>query len=196
MSTWHKSRNILLAGLVSGLLWLISFGVAHAFLIEPIWRNLLRLIPFAVIAGCVTAFAFQGFRNAGKLYLTLRGGALFGLLLWLALFPMTLFAAGSRLTGIRQILGEWETVAEVVLAFTTGALLGWSLIRRWPHALSLGTTVLVLALVMGGPIPVFKSTRAAYLFLSFLIIYMMCGISLTVIFRVLEKHEHGRVIIY
>lgn len=191
MSTWRKLRNVLLVGLVAGFLWLSIFGVAHAFLITPIWRNLLGLIPFAIIAGCVTAFAFQELRNAGKLYLTLRSGALYGLLLWLMLLPMTLFAAGLRLTGMRQIFVEWETVAEIVIAFTTGALLGWLLTRRWRLALSLGITMLVLVVVMGGPIPIFNSTRAAYLFISFLIIYMICGISLSVIFGVFEKHEHG-----
>jgi hypothetical protein len=148
------------------------------------------MIPFALIAGCVTAFAFQELRSAGKLSLTLRSGALFGLLLWLTLLPMTLFAAGLKLTGNRQMFGEWEAVAELVIAFTTGALLGRLLTTSWRLALALGITTLVLAVVMGGPISIVNSTRAAYLFISFLIIYMICGISLSVIFGLLKKHEH------
>lgn len=193
MGAPYKLSHTLLASLVLGLVGTACFGIAHALLIEPIWQSLWGGLPFAVFGGCAIAFAFQELRLAKRVSFTIGGGILFGLLLWFMLFPLTLFAAGLRLSGLRQRWGDWEAVVEVLMAFVTGAALGWVFAKKWRTALALGMAVLVLALVMGGPIAIVNSHRAAYLFLSFLAIYMVAGISLSLIFSALEKSSWGSV---
>jgi hypothetical protein len=194
MRAEYKLSHTLLTGFAIGLVGTAGFGIAHAFLIEPIWQRLLGGLPFAVFGGCAIAFAFQELRSAGRVTLTARGGILFGLLLWLMLFPLTIFAAGLRLSGSRERWGDCEVVVEVILAFVTGAALGWLLTKRWRVTLALGIAVLALALTMGGPIAIANSPRAAYLFLSFLVIYIVVGISLSLMLSALEKRRTGCLI--
>jgi hypothetical protein len=193
MGAPYKLSHTLLTGFVIGLVGTASFGIAHALLIEPIWQRLVGGLPFAVFGGCAIAFAFQELRLAGRFTLTIRGGIFFGLILWLMPFPLTLFAAGLRWSGIRERWGDWEAVVEVTLAFVTGAALGWLVTKKWRAALALGIAVLAIALTMGGPIAIAHSHRAAYLFLSFLVIYIISGILLSLIFSALEKSRWGSV---
>ncbi len=62
-----------------------------------------------------------------------------------------------------------------------GALAGWVLTRGRRGVLAGGLATLVLAMAMGGPIPITATPRAAGLFASFLAIYTLCGAALVVI---------------
>jgi hypothetical protein len=144
----------LLAGACIGLAGTIGFGIAHAFLIVPIWRSLPGGIPFALIGGIVTGLAFHYLHASGAVALSFRSGAAFGLLLWLTLVPVTALAAILRLSGMREAIGDWEVVAELTLAFVTGSLSGYMLTRSWRPAVTLGAATLSLTIAMAGPIAV------------------------------------------
>jgi hypothetical protein len=182
----------LLAGSVTGVVGVAAFGIIHAYLIEPIWRSLLAGVPFGIIGGVAIGWAFYELYASGKASLRVRGGARFGLLLWLMLVPMTLFALLLHESGMRDAMGDWEDVAVCIIATSTGMLVGWMLTRSWRAAAALGAAVLCLTLAMGGPIAVMHSGRAAGLFGAFLPIYVVCGISLVLILSLLLKVREQR----
>jgi hypothetical protein len=168
----------LAAGLITGLVGIIFFAIAHHMLIEPIWTRLGGGIPFALAGGAAMAWAFHELKSSGRFSFTSLDGALFGLLLWTNLIPVTLIASLLRKEGIRSRMGNWDTVSDVAVVFITGAIAGWLLTRAWRPTLVLGTGMGVLLLVMAGPIPIVNSLRATCLFLAFLVIYPASGVVL------------------
>lgn len=189
------SRNLnisLLAGLAAGLVGVTAFATVHALLIAPIWGSLLRGLPVAVIGGPAAAWAFEELRAAGRLSTRLGDGLRFGGLLWLALVPMNAVDVLLRKTGLRTAMGDWEVLVSVMLALSGGALAGWALTRGRRSAVAVGITTVVLALAMGGPIPVTATPRAAGLFASFLVIYSLCGLALVAIRASLLKLDYFR----
>ena len=171
----------LLAGVATGLVGVIIFATVHALLIAPIWGSLLRGLPVAVIGGPAAAWAFEEIRAAGRLSTRLRDGLLFGGLLWLTLVPMNAFDVLLRKTGMRTAMGDWEVLVSVIFALAGGALAGWVLTRGRRGVIAGGLATLVLAMAMGGPIPITATPRAAGLFASFLAIYILSGTVLVVI---------------
>ncbi len=75
----------------------------------------------------------------------------------------------------------WEVLVSVIFALAGGALAGWVLTRGRRGVLAGGLATLVLAMAMGGPLPITATPRAAGLFASFLAIYTLCGAALVVI---------------
>src|SRR5688500_17987503 len=73
----------LLAGFITAIVGIAAFGIIHAYIIEPIWRSLPGGIPFGLIGGAAMGWAFYELHASGKVSLTVRGGAVFGLSLWL-----------------------------------------------------------------------------------------------------------------
>ena len=171
----------LVAGMITGIVGVAAFGITHDILIEPIWSSLPGGIPFALASGGSIGWAFYEFQASGGSSFNLKNGALFGILLWVNLIPMTLFAVFLRKSGMRSAMGDWETVAESAIAILTGALAGWLLTRARRPTLALGVAMLCLVLVMAGPIPILNSPRAAYLFGAFLVIYPVCGVILVAV---------------
>lgn len=176
----------LIAGVIVGLIGVAAFGIVHAIIISPIWRNLSGGIPFAIAGGLAMSWAYYELRR-GRSVATAWNGLAFGFLLWLTLFPMTAFGALARATGFHGEDDSWEIVFELILSIGTGALVGFLLGRRWRAALALGAATLALTLVMGGPIPVTNSARAAQLFASFGVLYPVCGLLLVLIKSLISK---------
>ena len=108
------------------------------------------------------------------------------------LIPMTLFAVLLRESGIRDSIGEWEVVAECIIAGSTGMLAGWILTHSLRAAAALGAAVLSITIVMGGPIAVMNSRRAAGLFGAFLPVYIACGITLVIALSQIIKVKERR----
>jgi hypothetical protein len=171
----------LAAGIFTALVGTAAFGIAHAVIIGPIWESIPGGIPFALTGGLAMGWAFSELHARDKVSLTYRGGLGFGLIIWLMLIPMTAFGVLLRESGMREAMGDLEVVAESAIAFLTGALVGWLLTHAWRPALAVGTAMLFLTFVMGGPIAVMKTAHGAYLFGTFLIIYAVCGATLVAI---------------
>ena len=171
----------LLAGVATGLIGVLAFGIVHAILITPIWTDLIGGLPFAIVGGAAVGWAFYELRAAGRFTSRLRGGLLFGGLIWLTLVPMTAVDVMLRKAGIRTAIGDWEVLVSVIFALAGGFLAGWLLTRRRRAAIALSLTTLVLAAGMGGPVPITGTLTAAGLFASFLLIYTLCGGVLAVI---------------
>ena len=182
----------LLAGVATGLVGVIIFATVHALLIVPIWGSLLRGLPVAVIGGPAAAWAFEEIRAAGRLSTRLGDGLLFGGLLWLTLVPMNAFDVLLRKTGLRTAMGDWEVLVSVIFALAGGALAGWVLTHGRRGAIAGGLATLVLAMAMGGPIPITATPRAAGLFASFLVIYILCGAVLVFIRVLFLKLDYFR----
>ena len=179
----------LIAGVIVGLIGVAAFGLAHAIIISPIWRNLSGGIPAAVAGGVTMSWAYSEMRAGRHSSATAWSGVAFGFLLWLTLFPMTAFGALARATGIHGEDDWLEIGVELLLAFGTGAFAGFLFGRRWRAALALGAATLLLTLVMGGPIPVTNSVRAAKLFASFGVLYPVCGVLLVLIKSLISKRQ-------
>jgi len=177
----------LIAGVIVGLVGVAAFGIVHAITIFPIWRNLSGGVPFAVVGGLAMGWACYELRAVRRLAAATWNGLVFGFLLWLTLFPMTAFGALARATGFHGEDDSWEIVFELIISIGTGALVGFLLSRRWRAALALGAATLALTLVMGGPIPVTNSARAAKLFASFGVLYPVCGLLLVLIKSLISK---------
>ena len=185
-------RISLLAGVATGLVGVMAFATVHALLIAPIWGSLLRGLPVAVIGGPAAAWAFEELRAAGRLSTRLRDGLCFGGLLWLTLVPMNAVDVLLRKTGLRTAMGNWEVLVSALLALAGGAFAGWVLTRNRRGAIAGGLATLVLAMAMGGPVPITATPRAAGLFAAFLIIYPLCGAALVVIRVLLLKLDYFR----
>jgi hypothetical protein len=166
------------AGLITGLVGVVLFGLVHHLLIEPIWTRLGGGIPFAMAGGAAMGWTFHELQSSGRFSIKPRDGALFGLLLWINIIPLTLIAAALRVSGIRHRMADWDTVSDCVLAFLTGVLAGWLLTRKRKSSLVFGAAMVVIVLMMAGPIAISNSERAAFLFLSFLGIYLLGGVVL------------------
>ena len=187
MRVSRELMPFLIAGVIVGLIGVVAFGIVHAIIISPIWRNLSGGVPFAIVAAVAMSWACYELRAVRQLATTTWNGLVFGFLLWLTLFPMTAFGALARATGFHGEDDSWEIFFELILAIGTGALAGFLLGRRWRAALAFGAATLAMTLVMGGPIPVTNSVRAAELFASFGVLYPVCGLLLVLIKSLISK---------
>ena len=155
----------LIAGVVAGIAGFVLFGIAHAFLIEPIWDRMLGGIPFAVVGGVALSFLVQELCGARPCYSHASGA---GVLAWAVVIPSTAFGAWLRVSGMHAWLGNVELALELTVAFAAGVLAGALIARRLRSALIVGIVAVTLVTVMAGPIPVTNSGRAIRLFFSFL----------------------------
>lgn len=187
MRVSRELRLFLISGGIVGLIGVAAFGFVHAVIIFPIWRRLLGGLPFGIGGGLAMGWAFYELRAARRSSATGWNGLAYGLLLWLTLFPMTLFGVLVRATGFHGENDSWEVVVELLLAFGAGALAGWMGRRHRRAVLAVGTATLGLALAMGGPIAVTNSARSAQLFASFGVLYPFCGLALVVVKSAISK---------
>jgi hypothetical protein len=171
----------LIAGTISGVIGLFGFGVIHAIIIVPIWWRLFGGLPAALAGGALLGWALFEARAADRLTRRLFSGLLFGVLLWLMLIPMTAVGNALRIyarNGGGRLPESLEIALDCLLALLSGALAGWLIGRRWRVALAFAAATLALALAMGGPIAVTNSARAAWLFVGFLGVFEIVGLTL------------------
>ena len=180
-------KLLLLAGVATGLVGVLAFGIVHALLITPIWTDLTGGLPLAILGGAAAGWAFYELCASDRFTLRLRDGLLFGGLIWLTLVPMTAIDVLLRKTGLRTALGDWEVLVSVIFALAGGFLAGWLLTRHRRAAVAVSLTTLVLAAGMGGPVPITGTLTAAGLFASFLVIYVLCGGALVAMRAILAQ---------
>jgi hypothetical protein len=151
------------------------FALAHAIVIVPIWNRSGFGFLSGAFAGTVAGWAYTdlGFDRSHngaehRVWAHLASGAWFGILLWLALVPVTLADALLRLLGTAQ---RYELVAvgvAVGLALGAGALLGWRRGGTRRAAIAGAAATMLLTMAMAGPVPVGRSLRALTIFLAVL----------------------------
>lgn len=177
-------RRVIMTGVATGLVSVVSFGVVHALAIVPIWLQLARGGVPAVLAGVALAWAFEQLRRVRHWHRPVHGAA-FGLAMFGTLVPATAFSNALRLFGIRA--GDWPgTLGAVAFAIASGALAGWLLTHERPASMAMAVATLVLTLASAGPIPVVNSTRAAWLFVGFIPICAVAGVTLAIVRQFLE----------
>jgi hypothetical protein len=176
-------KRTLATGTLLGIVGVGLFGAIHAWLIEPIWARLLGGLLFAIPAGIATTWCFVEMAKARGSRVGWRYGLFFGVVIWLALVPMTVFAAWLRVAGLRGRLDGVEEVLELAISAVTGFAVGLALGRSRRAAIAFAVGVAGLVLAMAGPIPVTNSRRALALFAAFLPLYIVTGLLLAAAFK-------------
>ena len=185
-----RTGRIVLSGLVVALVGLAAFGLAHAFIIIPIWTRLLGGVPFAIGAGIALAWAFDRLaEHRGSQ--SIAAGVQFGAVMFLTLIPATALQAAMRWYGLRTL--EWsEVVTAVTLALLSGAAAGWLLIRRRDAAVAFAVAALALTFASAGPLPVAQSVRGAWLSLAIAPICLVAGTALATLRALLDPRSGAK----
>jgi hypothetical protein len=179
-----NARAVIITGVATGLVSVVSFGIVHALAIVPIWTRLGRGSVQAVLAGVALAWAFEQLARVRHWYRPLHGAA-FGLVMFATLVPATLFSNALRLAGIRA--GDWPaTIVVVGLAIASGGLAGWLLTHERRASRAMGIATLVLTLASAGPVPVVNGPRAAWLFAGLVPVCTVAGLTLAIVRHLLE----------
>jgi hypothetical protein len=170
----RRAAAVVATGLAIGLVANLAFGVIHALLIVPIWRQLAGGLPFAVLAAIGLAWAFDSVADA-RGWRTAADGARFGLAMFATLLPAAAVDAWMRSNGLR--LGDTTIgmIAAVLMFAASGAAAGVMLSRRGSAVISFGLAALALMAVAGGPLPVARSVRALELSLGIGVICVVSG---------------------
>ncbi|HJU65303.1 MAG TPA: hypothetical protein VJ596_06470 [Gemmatimonadaceae bacterium] len=176
---WTK---LLLAGALSGLLAGLLFATAHALIIVPIWTRMTRGLVSAALAGTAIAWGYgemvvrqRPSIGATSAAASLRAGARFGALLWLAVAPVTLVCAMFPGRGFVRRYEMLEVIVAVVLALAGGAVLGHHLAGTWRARIAGAASALLLTVTMAGPVPIENSARALGIFLAVLPACVVAG---------------------
>jgi len=170
----RRAAAVVATGVAVGLVANLAFGVIHALLLVPIWRQLAGGIPFALLAAIGLAWAFDSVADA-RGWRTAADGARFGLAMFATLLPAAAVDAWMRSSGLR--LGDTTIgmIAAVLLFAASGAAAGVLLSRRGSAVFSFGLAALALMAVAGGPLPVARSVRALELSLGIGVICVVSG---------------------
>ena len=183
MRVLARWRRPAIASLVLAIAGTALFGTLHALLIEPIWRRLPGGVPFALVAGVGMTWCYSELVARGLLSDRIASGALFGAAIWVALLPMTAFAAFLRVSGLRSRLGDLELGADLLVVAATGVAVGFAVSRSWRVALAAGACLITVVLAMAGPIAVTVGARHRHLLIGFLPIYVAAGAALSILMR-------------
>jgi len=186
-------RRNLIAGALAGLGGALAFATAHAILIIPIWTRSASGLVSGALAGAAAGWAYTelGFdaraartrRTVGRVAV----GASFGALLWIAVVPVTLADALLRALGLAPRYELLAVGVAVALALTSGALLGWRLVRSRRAAVAGAAATMLLTIAMAGPVPVARSARALAIFLAVLPVAAVGGATLVALSSWLER---------
>jgi len=174
-------RSSLVAGAVSGLLAGLLFATLHAIIIVPIWNRMMMGLMFGTVAGVAAGWAYAEIEPSET---NPRHGLTFGLLLFVAVLPVTMADAVLRGMDFTQQHRNLADALSVAIAVAGGAAIGWLRAKRVRPAIAMGAAALSLTLAMGGPVPAARNVRAAEIFLAVLVASLFGGILLAV----LEPH--------
>jgi hypothetical protein len=173
-----RLRMAILAGALVGVGAGLVFATAHAFIIVPIWDRMLGGLAWAAMAGAVGGWTFTelyGEQVDTGLGPAALAGARYGALLWLAVSPLSAVDALLRAAGILPRYELFGVVIALLLAVTTGTLLGWYRTRRVRGMIAGAAATLFLTFAMGGPVPIGRNARAFLIFLAVLPASIVAG---------------------
>lgn len=180
----RRLKTATITGSAAAVLALAGFGLAHALIITPIWSQLLRGLPFALVGGFGLAWAFDAFADTRGLPHQrtsttdrAKAGARFGAVMFLALAPGTALDTTLRLTGLRRADAR-ETVLVMIAAAASGALAGWLLTRRRDGVLAFAAGAVGLLIASAGPLPVAQSVPGLWLSVAIASICMAVGVAI------------------
>ncbi len=171
-----RSILVVLTGLAGGATAMALFIVIHSLLIFPLWNRMGSGVPLALMGGVGLAVAFDRAARHTR-WRSVRGGAVFGALMFTTVAPATLFSNALRLAGL-SANGWPATTGVLAIALASGAAAGWFVVRRRDGAIAFAAATLALTAAMAGPIPVVNGPRAAWLFAGFLPICVCAGAAL------------------
>ena len=180
-------RSVVVPGVAVGIVSALAFATVHAWLIVPIWSRLAGGIPLAAAAGRALAWAFDATVRA-RGWDTPIHGLLFGVYMSGTLLPATVVDAVLRLNGRR--LGDTPAAmaAGAALFAASGFLAGWISTRRRSTALISALAALALMVVAGGPLPVVRSARGAWLSAGVACIIAAAGAAIAAV-RAIVSHR-------
>jgi hypothetical protein len=181
-------RSAVLAGGSAGLAAGLMFATLHALIIVPIWTRMTGGLMFGAIAGAAAGWAYAELqRNVAEP--GVRSGAIFGLLLWCSIAPVTLTNIALRSSGFASEHRNITDTIAVILAVAGGAALGWLRTRRLRTIIACAVAALVLTMAMGGPVPAGRNVRTAGIFLAMLVASVMGGAMVGVLLRTRARGE-------
>jgi hypothetical protein len=183
MTSVRSCIGLFSVSLFLAIIGVLLFGTLHAIVIVPIWRRLLGGFPFALVAAAGMTWFFAALRSSERLRSNWRHTLAFGALLWISVLPTTAVGLISRVSGFHRRFDTLETVAALVVAAGSGALL--ARLFRLPTRLQItgAALVVVLVLAMAGPIPITNGPRPALLWLGFLPLYVFASVALSLTSR-------------
>jgi len=171
-----RTRDAVIAGALGGVAAGLVFATLHAFIIVPIWDRMMGGLVFGALAGAVAGWAYaELYPEQHDITPSMRTGAKYGGLLWLAVTPVSLVDAILR---AMVILPRYEVVgvaAAVLLAVASGALWGWYRTRHKRGLVACAAATLALTMAMGGPVPIGRSLWAFGIFLAVLPASIVAG---------------------
>ncbi len=170
----QRLAPILIPGFAVGLLAVLAFGTVHAWLIVPIWSQLAGGMPAAILTATAMAWAFDGVARAHGRE-TFVHGLGFGVYTFATLLPATAIDAAMRLNGVRLGDTTLGTVGGTALFALAGLFAGWISSRQRSTAVVFAIAALALMVLAGGPLPVVRSARGAWLTIGVACITMAAG---------------------
>jgi hypothetical protein len=169
-------RSSLIAGALAGLAAGLLFALLHAFIIVPIWDRMIVGLLFGMGAGTAAGWAYAELSGTAPVsYSPVRLGFNFGVLMFLAVLPVTLTDVVLRATGMVERHRDVTDAITVVLAILAGATAGWVRARRVRPTIAMATATLFLTMAMGGPVPVGRSMRVVEIYLAVFAAALLAG---------------------
>jgi hypothetical protein len=169
-------RSSLIAGALAGLAAGLLFAVLHAIIIVPIWSRMVGGLLFGVAAGVTAGWAYSELSDAAPADgASVRRGFTFGVLLFLAVAPVTLVDVALRASGMVDRHRSITDAIAVVLAVLGGVTVAWIRTRRLRSIVAMGAASLCLTMAMGGPVPVGRSVRVVEIFLAVFAASILAG---------------------
>jgi hypothetical protein len=182
-----RLAHILSSGVIVGAVATASFGAVHALAIVPIWSRLVRGLVPATLAGIALSWAFEQARRVRGWRRPIDGAA-FGLVMFATLIPATLFSNALRLAGMRA--ADWPgTLGSLAIGVASGTAAGWLLSRERVATMAFAIATFVLTLAAAGPIPIVNGPPAAWLFIGFIPICAIAGVTIALLNERLARNR-------
>lgn len=152
------------------------FATLHAFIIVPIWDRMIGGLVFGALAGAVAGWAYaELYPEQLDVTPSMKTGATYGGLLWLAVTPVSVADAILRAIGFLPRYELVGVVVAVVIAVAMGARWGWSRTRRKRAMVACAAATLALTMAMAGPVPIGRNLWSFGIFLAVLPASIVAG---------------------
>lgn len=169
-------RSSLIAGALAGLAAGLLFALLHAIIIVPIWTRMTVGLLFGIGAGIAAGWAYAELSGTAPIgYTPARVGFGFGVLMFLAVLPVSLIDMVLRATGMVERHRDVTDAIAVVLAILGGMTVGWVRTRRVRPTIAMAAATVFLTMAMGGPVPVGRSVRVVEIYVAVFAASLLAG---------------------